>query len=205
MAKLFYTLQETLAKLSKDEEAVNGLVSAGKLREFRDHDNKLLFKREEVDLLVTDAAGSGELDLSSLPAGSDSFELDLSDSSVDDRSGTGRSASPVGLGGVESGTGDSPFELDLAESGAGAPSPAVTGDLDLDLETPKAPAGADFELDLDDAPASPAKSAAKGGSAPTHDDLTLELDLGDGPSASKVERPLRPPCRASPCRPPTRT
>ena len=183
MAKLFYTLQETLAKLSKDEEAVNGLVSAGKLREFRDHDNKLLFKREEVDLLVTDATGSGELDLSSLPASSDSFELDLSDSSVDDRSGTGRSASPVGLGGVESGTDDSPFELDLAESGAGAPSPTVAGD--LDLETPKAPAGADFELDLDDAPVSPTKPAAKGGSAPTHDDLTLELDLGDGPSASK--------------------
>jgi hypothetical protein len=93
MAKLFYTLQETLAKLGKDESAVNGLVSAGKLREFRDHDNKLLFKREEVDLLITDAAGSGELDLSGVPSGSDSFELDLSDSSVDDRSGTGRSAS----------------------------------------------------------------------------------------------------------------
>ncbi|MFZ4722086.1 MAG: hypothetical protein ACOYMI_02930 [Phycisphaerales bacterium] len=190
MAKLFYTLQETLTKLGKDQEAVDGLVSAGKLREFRDHDNKLMFKREEVDLL-SDAHGSGELDLSGIPAGSDSFELDLSDSSVDDREGTGRSASPVGLGGVEDKTDDSPFELDLAESAAGA-APASGGagdlDLDLDLDSPKAGSAPAFDLDLDDAGgAGKAASASMSGiaSPAPHDDLTLELDLGDGDGASK--------------------
>ncbi|MBM4006384.1 MAG: hypothetical protein FJ292_02300 [Planctomycetes bacterium] len=194
MAKLFYTLQETLTKLGKDQEAVDGLVSAGKLREFRDHDNKLMFKREEVDLLLADAAGSGELDLSGVSAGSDSFELDLSDSSVDDRGGTGRSASPVGLGGVEDKTDDSPFELDLAESAAGA-APASGGagdlDLDLDLDSPKAGSAPAFDLDLDDADGA-GKSAGKAASASmsgiaspaAHDDLTLELDLGDGGNAS---------------------
>lgn len=195
MAKLFYTLQETLTKLGKNQEAVDGLVSAGKLREFRDHDNKLMFKREEVDLLLADAAGSGELDLSGVPGGSDSFELDLSDSSVDDRGGTGRSASPVGLGGVEDKTDDSPFELDLAESAAGAaPTSGGAGDLDLDLDldSPKAGSAPAFDLDLDDAEGA-GKSAGKAASASmsgiaspaTHDDLTLELDLGDGGNASK--------------------
>jgi hypothetical protein len=192
MAKLFYTLQETLAKLGKDESAVNGLVSAGKLREFRDHDNKLLFKREEVDLLITDAAGSGELDLSGVPSGSDSFELDLSDSSVDDRSGTGRSASPVGLGGVEDKTDDSPFELDLAGSAAPASGGAGELDLDLDLDSPKGDSAPAFDLDLDDADTT-RKSGGKAASASmsgikapvSNDDMTLELDLDDGGHASK--------------------
>jgi hypothetical protein len=199
MAKLFYTLQETLTKLGKDQEAVDGLVSSGKLREFRDHDNKLIFKREEVDLLLTDASGSVELDLSSAPAGSDSFELDLSDSSIDDRSGTGRSASPVGLGGVDASEEEEPsFQLDLAESGASAPAaPAASGagdlDLDLDLDSPKAGSAPAFELDLDDGgnaskPGGKAASASMSGvSTPAaQDDMTLELDLGDGDNASKA-------------------
>jgi hypothetical protein len=211
MAKLFYTLQETLTKLGKDEEAVTGLVSTGKLREFRDHDNKLLFKREEVDLLVSDAAGSGELDLSGVPAGSDSFELDLSDSSLDDRSGTGRSASPVGLGGVEDNTTDSPFELDLGESAAGAAAPTLGGagelDLDLDLDAPKSsgkpasPANDDLtlELDLGDSgndskPGGKAASASMSGitTPAAREEMTLELDLGDEAPAPSTKAPSRP-------------
>ena len=119
MAKLFYTLEETSAKLGKDEPAITALVAQGKLREFRDHGNKLMFKREEVDLLTADSAGSVELDLSNAPAGGDSFELDLSDSSMDARSGTGRSESPVGLGAIGDATEEPAFELDLGESEIG--------------------------------------------------------------------------------------
>ena len=64
MAKLFYTLEETAEKLGKDEASITELVSQGKLREFRDHDNKLMFKVQDVDLLSGDSAGSMELDLS---------------------------------------------------------------------------------------------------------------------------------------------
>ena len=43
MAKLFYTLEEASAKLNKSAEEITGLVAQGKLREFRDHEDKFMF------------------------------------------------------------------------------------------------------------------------------------------------------------------
>jgi len=205
MAKLFYTLEETSAKLGKDEDAIQTLVSQGKLREFRDHDNKLMFKREEVDLMSADSAGSMELDLSDAPAaGSDSFELDLSDSSLDARSGTGRSDSPVGLGSVGDHPDEMTLELDLGEAvedAPKAPAAAAAPDLDLDLDSdpvvPAAPADDEpFALDLGDSGAG-SKPGAKAASASMsalaaqmpQDEMTLELDLGENEAPAAAPRP----------------
>ena len=205
MAKLFYTLEETSAKLGKDEEAIQTLVSQGKLREFRDHENRLMFKREEVDLMSADSAGSMELDLSDAPAaGSDSFELDLSDSSLDARSGTGRSDSPVGLGSVGDHPDEMTLELDLGESvedAPKAPAAAAAPDLDLDLDSdpvvPAAPADDEpFALDLGDSGAG-SKPGAKAASASMsalaaqmpQDEMTLELDLGENEAPAAAPRP----------------
>jgi hypothetical protein len=200
MAKLFYTLEETSAKLAKDEGEITQLVSEGRLREFRDHDNKLMFKREEVDLLSADSAGSVELDLSGAPAGSDSFELDLSDSSLDARAGTGRSESPVGLGAVEDAKDEMTLELDLGESGAGAAPAAKVPELDLDLDlggdAPKPIDDEPLGLDLDDAPATSSRSgksasASMSAIAPAGgaEEMTLELDLGDDAPAPRAPAP----------------
>ena len=55
MAGMFYSLQEAAKKLNKTEQQVKELVKEGKLREFRDGSN-LLFKIDEVETLVSDAA-----------------------------------------------------------------------------------------------------------------------------------------------------
>jgi hypothetical protein len=53
MAKMFYTLDEAAAKLGMDETEVQSLAESGQLQEFRDRE-KLMFKVEQVDLLVGD-------------------------------------------------------------------------------------------------------------------------------------------------------
>ncbi len=58
MAKLFYTLEEAAAKLNMSEEAVQELVSSGKLGEYRDRD-RLMFKVDQVDLLAHSDEDSG--------------------------------------------------------------------------------------------------------------------------------------------------
>lgn len=51
MAKMFYSLEEAAQKLGKSEDQVKDLVAKGQLQEFRDRD-KLMFKREQVDLIA---------------------------------------------------------------------------------------------------------------------------------------------------------
>lgn len=74
MAKLFYTIQEAAQRLGMSEDAVKGLVTSGRLQEFRDRD-RLMFKVEQVDLL---AGGGGEEDAIPL---ADSGEIDIALSS----------------------------------------------------------------------------------------------------------------------------
>jgi len=189
MAKLFYTLEEASAKLNKSAEEITGLVAQGKLREFRDHEDKFMFKVEEVDLLSGDSADSLELDLSAdLPAGSDSFELDLSDSGAGASAASGKSDSPVGLDSVNM-SDDVPFELDLGEASAVKPAAKSPG-------MPKGIETETFELDLGAsgsmAAASGAARSALNAPASAGDDLTLELDLGDEPSSAKSAAPKAP-------------
>lgn len=190
MAKLFYTLEEASAKLNKSAEEITGLVAQGKLREFRDHEDKFMFKVEEVDLLSGDSADSLELDLDAdLPAGSDSFELDLSESGAGLSAASGKSDSPVGLNSVNLAD-DAPFELDLGDE----PSPAKPAAKSASM--PEATETETFGLDLGASGSMAAASGAarSGLNAPASagDDLTLELDLGDEPASAKSAAPKAP-------------
>ncbi len=73
MDKMFYTLEEAASKLGKSADDVRQMASRGQLQEFRDRD-KLMFKREQVDLL---AGGDDE---GMIPLAADSGELSLSSS-----------------------------------------------------------------------------------------------------------------------------
>lgn len=55
MAKMFYTLEEAAEKLGVSADEVKGFAADGKLQQFRDRD-RLMFKRDEVDKLVTQQA-----------------------------------------------------------------------------------------------------------------------------------------------------
>ncbi|MCC6682332.1 MAG: helix-turn-helix domain-containing protein [Phycisphaeraceae bacterium] len=57
MAKMFYTLEETAARLGVNEEKVKALAADGKLQQFRDRD-KLMFKRDQVDAMAGLSGGS---------------------------------------------------------------------------------------------------------------------------------------------------
>jgi hypothetical protein len=85
MAKMFYSLEEAAEKLGKSTDDVRGLVESGQLQEFRDRD-RLMFKREQVDLLAGDDAS----------ASASGFQL------ADSKGGSGLSLSledsgPIGL------------------------------------------------------------------------------------------------------------
>ncbi|KAA0213449.1 MAG: DNA-binding protein [Leptolyngbya sp. PLA3] len=69
MAKMFYTLEETAAKLGMSVDEVRQLASSGQLQEFRDRD-RLMFKVDQVDLL----AGGGD-DANDIPL-ADSGDLE---------------------------------------------------------------------------------------------------------------------------------
>ncbi|MBX3406565.1 MAG: helix-turn-helix domain-containing protein [Phycisphaeraceae bacterium] len=88
MAKMFYSIEETAAKLGMSTGEVQQLAASGKLQEFRDRD-KLVFKVEQVDLL---AHGSEHIPLADSKGGS-GLELALEDSS-----GLSGFGSPAGSG-----------------------------------------------------------------------------------------------------------
>jgi hypothetical protein len=189
MAKLFYTLSEAAERLGKTGDEVTALVEQGKLREFRDEHNNLKLKAEEVNLLAGDSAGSFELDLSTTaPAESDSFELDLSESGLAEPAARSASSSPIGLDAMGAEGVVDALQLDLDDAGSASSSPAA----------PAAPAAAEveemtFELDLSGSaaavPSPPAAASQSAMAAPagTHDDLTLELDLGDSTPAASAK------------------
>ncbi len=53
MAKMFYTLDEAAARLGKSPDEVTKMAASGQIQEFRDRD-KLMFKKEQIDLLAGD-------------------------------------------------------------------------------------------------------------------------------------------------------
>jgi hypothetical protein len=81
MDKIFYSLEEAAQKLGKSTDEVRQMAARGQLQEFRDRD-RLMFKREQVDLLAGEDEGM-------IPLASDSGELSLSSS------GTGMKAPDV--------------------------------------------------------------------------------------------------------------
>ena len=71
MAGTFYTLQEVIEKLGKDEQQIKDMIKEGKLREYRDG-SRVLFKQDDVDILKDEPGG-----LEIKADGEDEFELEL--------------------------------------------------------------------------------------------------------------------------------
>jgi|GEM_PF-1583597 len=182
MAKLFYTLDEVCAKLSLTAEAVTALVKEKKIHEYR-FGEELVFKVQEIDLMADDSRDGMELSIpDNLSAGSDSFELDLSDSAENKNIDSGKSGSPVGLPAVTESE-EMSMALDFDDQPLTTPSAAAVPPAILKIEAEA------FGLDLG---ASGSMAAASGASAShvsipesasAQDEMTLELDLGDDFSA----------------------
>src|SRR5437763_7000956 len=88
MAKMFYTLEEAKAALSKNEEEIKQYAREGRLREFRDGP-RLMFKADQVEQLKSELAAGG---------GGDQVDIGVSDSGgliglVDTGSGSGSGTS----------------------------------------------------------------------------------------------------------------
>jgi hypothetical protein len=128
MAKLFYTLTETSNILGKSEDEVREMAKSGKIEEMRDGED-IIFKRQQVDLLVADAPAT-DLDLDISSDGS-SMAMGLSDSNTGDDTtedipsggsgyGMSDSGTGLGLGGSAAGLdlGGSGFGFDLGDSGS---------------------------------------------------------------------------------------
>lgn len=82
MAKMFYSIEEAAQRLGKTAEQVKEMAASGQLQEFRDRD-RLMFKREQVDLLAGDggAGDSGMIPLADSRGGS-GIGLSLEDSGI---------------------------------------------------------------------------------------------------------------------------
>lgn len=97
MAKMFYTLDETAEILGKTQDEVKAMVTSGQIKEFRDPDKGLIFKKEQVDLI----------------AGGDEDHIPL----AEDKQGSGLSLSLEDSGGGGSGSGISLDEGAKEKSG----------------------------------------------------------------------------------------
>lgn len=64
MAKMFYTLDEAAKRLGQPEDKVKQMVASGQLQEFRDRD-RIMLKRDQVDLLAGDGSEDASLGLGS--------------------------------------------------------------------------------------------------------------------------------------------
>lgn len=124
MAKMFYSLEEAAEKLGKSTDEVRGLVESGQLQEFRDRD-RLMFKREQVDLLARDEGGAG-IPLADSKGGSglslsleDSGPIGLAPDSKSSQSGSGEIAlddAPSG-GSAKDRSGISIFDTESTDEG----------------------------------------------------------------------------------------
>ena len=136
MAKLFYTIEETCAKLGKSEDEVKEMATSGQLDEMRDGDT-IMFKRQQVDLLSGDTGSDGEVELD-LTSGGSGFNLNLGDTGENDSptdasddasaGGSGYDLSGSGMGlshsgsaaGLDLGGSASGLGFDLGDSGSAA-------------------------------------------------------------------------------------
>ncbi len=190
MAKIFYTIEEACAKLSKSEADLMDLIKSGKLREFRDQD-QLKLKVEDVHSLF-DSGLEMKLDSSIINVStvSGNLELDLSDSMSPAMASDPNSASPVGMAAPAAIEDELSLEIGSMASGE---SPALAQDAGAD--------GSDMtlELDFDSSPqiAEPTHAAAPISNAPALDDeLTIGLDLDDEPAAAPT--PAKSPAAKAP-------
>ncbi|MFO0875022.1 MAG: helix-turn-helix domain-containing protein [Phycisphaerales bacterium] len=121
MAKMFYTLDEVAQKLGKSADEIKEMTRRGEIQEFRDRD-KLMFKVEQIDLLVGGEEESGEIPLA------------LEDSRMGG-SAAGLQDSGLALADSRDASSMSAFETDHGEEKAAArtqPAPATDDELSLE-------------------------------------------------------------------------
>ena len=68
MAKMFYTLDEAKAALTKNEEEIKQYTREGRLREFRDGP-RLMYKADQVEALKAELAGGDPVDIGASDSG----------------------------------------------------------------------------------------------------------------------------------------
>ncbi len=108
MAKMFYSIDEAAERLGKSSEEVKALASSGQLQEFRDRD-RLMFKREQVDLLAGD--DTGDIPLADSKGGSG---LTLA---LDDSAGGGSGEIAIDEASSKERSGISIFDTESTEEG----------------------------------------------------------------------------------------
>ncbi|MEQ8770303.1 MAG: helix-turn-helix domain-containing protein [Phycisphaerales bacterium] len=200
MAKMFYTVEEAAAKLGMSPEEVQGLGESGQLQEFRDRD-RLMFKRDQVDLLAGDGGDDDEIGDEIRLADSGELEpMSLSSSG----SGSAFNDSRAGSGSGD--TGVSIFDPDESDADANADtlitgSPGMpdlndasgsgSGLAQLSLEADDTSLGSDLLSDLGGSGASGTGMAASGSAAPADDGgasgFGTGLGMGDSNAGSLFE------------------
>ncbi len=153
MAKMYYNLEEAMARLGCTEDQLRGMVRSGRLREFRDA-GKLNYRVDEVDRIASpSASGSGAHVL-----GHDSGELAVDEvaeialTPVDpgipaNLSGSGSGPAMAGSGSAPGLSGsDIPIDLSGSDTGMGL---GRTGSGEVRLDDSKT-ASATGEIRLDD-------------------------------------------------------
>ena len=103
MAKMFYSIEEAAQRLGKTPDQVKEMAASGQLQEFKDRD-KLMFKREQVDLLSGGAKGDSAGFIPLAGSEGSSMGLQLDDSGAGPGGGS--------KGGSKGGSGSGHIELD---------------------------------------------------------------------------------------------
>lgn len=197
MSKMFYSVEETAQKLGKSEDEVRQMATSGALEEFREGD-ELVFKAEQVDLLVGDDEEElsldldGGLDLADSASGVSSIgladseidlgesALDLSSSGITEESDIPVDSAPAASGGSAIDLAESDLDLTLADSAPAAGEAIDLGGDDVGSENPMEQTGVSiFADDGDEADPSAATFVADG--APAIDLNADQLDsVGSG-------------------------
>jgi hypothetical protein len=194
MAKLFYTVDEAAAKLGMSPGEVKGVGESGQLQEFRDKD-RLMFKKEQVDLLAgggddddviqlaDSSAGLEPISLSSsgsgsafniAPASSRAGDTGISIFDPDEAAADASSDTIVSSGGI-----GMSFDSDSAASGSGL--------ANLALEPDDTSLGSDLLAGIDEGEKKPARRGGGGGGNPGSSRASLLEDSAAGFSAGAGE------------------
>jgi len=180
MAKMFYTAEEAAQKLSMSADKVREMAASGQLQEFRDRD-KLVFKREQVDMLAGDAGGTRD-GADGIPLADSGEMISLAEESKADLgagslSGTTKDRSGISIfEGDESDESDASAQTQVTASVGGMtvgdPSGSGSGLLDLTRDGGDSALGANLLEDVYD----------NRGNAPS--------DIGAGLGDSRVDNAL---------------
>lgn len=87
MAKMFYTIEEAAQRLGVSEDQIKNMAAAGRLQQFRDRD-KLMFKRDQVDMIAASAGTAADESGSPIPLQDSKADTDAIDLKADSGAAT---------------------------------------------------------------------------------------------------------------------